>query len=605
MNNKLTLSILLVLSVGLTTQLGVPRLARAQTAPPAGPIVITEVLPNAVNENSGELVELINSDEDSIDLTGYQFVDAAGVVQSLVGYTGTVPFGVLQMSLAPDQVALVLDKDYAGEYNAAIAALDTSDQIVLLATSTGNLSLANSNDSVLIRQPGGAASDSVAWSNDPGSEVSLSREFTPDGQLTEIAPATSLSLGYVPEQAAPPSKPALVLSELLPNPESGEEFIELQATGSQTVDLSQVSLADASGREITLSGTLGPGEFTVLYKSSTGLSLNNDGDKITLRWLVDNSMLDETSYATAPAGQSWARFSKAFSWTMTLTPGEPNVLKIEEPDEPTQDSEENVDNDEDNQTDELDESDALPQEVANLGELTDLESKTLVRVKGVVAAKTGTFYKNILHLVDSKAGIVVKTSNEESPGVGTQIEVSGAVDRYAGLVRVTADSIAPIKNGSTLEALTVAPGKLADEHLGRLIKMTGTVTKRSGKSFRIAAATKAGVTAVSDQLISVRSGSGITTSAPKKGSTVSVTGIVLESSGKLVLAPRASSDITGPGSNPETKELLKTGSAMGTILTWSGGVALVLSSGWRVVREGLRRAGRSGRSRSSRGHGDR
>ncbi len=57
---------------------GLERLAAASGAV-TPTISITEVLPNAVNENTGELFEILNTGSAAVDLTGWKFVDGSSV----------------------------------------------------------------------------------------------------------------------------------------------------------------------------------------------------------------------------------------------------------------------------------------------------------------------------------------------------------------------------------------------------------------------------------------------------------------------------------------------------------------------------------------------
>ncbi|MFO0702429.1 MAG: hypothetical protein U0514_00895 [Candidatus Andersenbacteria bacterium] len=91
--------------------------------------------------------------------------------------------------------------------------------------------------------------------------------------------------------------------------------------------------------------------------------------------------------------------------------------------------------------------------------------------------------------------------------------------------------------------------------------------------------------------MSVRATSGITQPAPKKGAAVTVAGIVLLSSGKVVVAPRSPADL-----RPGTGELLQAGAPVVPLLldvTPLSAIALA------VLATGRRRAGGSGQSRSA------
>jgi len=123
------------------------------------------------------------------------------------------------------------------------------------------------------------------------------------------------------------------ISEILPNPRSGEEeWIEIYNPYEVEIDLSSATIKDESGSQFTLEGILEAEEFKVIRSPKT--SLNNSGDII---YLLDAnlSILHEINYLddleTPKKGQSLALFEDEFTIHHHPTPGEENIQSNQKP----------------------------------------------------------------------------------------------------------------------------------------------------------------------------------------------------------------------------------------------------------------------------------
>jgi uncharacterized repeat protein (TIGR01451 family) len=132
----------------------------------AGSLFITEVMANAVVEDTGEFVELYNSGSTPIDLTGFLIWDGDEVDQIL---------GFLDPSnttLAPGGYGVILDFEYAGQYDTLIP----SGALLLTTDDTTVGSGLATNESVSIFEPDGTSLvDSFSWPFDPGNGVSAEK----------------------------------------------------------------------------------------------------------------------------------------------------------------------------------------------------------------------------------------------------------------------------------------------------------------------------------------------------------------------------------------------------------------------------------------------
>jgi hypothetical protein len=557
--------------------------ADAQTPPPASPLAITEILPNALDENTGEILEIRNVSSGVIDLAAWSFADTTTTVQPFIPFPAQLPIGLSQTQLGPGQIALVLDKDYADEYNAEILARVPAVHVILVTTSKGNLSLANSTDRIALVDAAGFISDEVVWTADPGSEIPLSRTLRLDGSLSAVAAdAEGRSLGFLQEEVPVPIlAPNVRLSEALPNPVDSDaaEFVEVENVGDSVALLDGLTLKDASGKEFALSGELQERAYKSVPQSESGITLNNDSEKIQLWFAGEDGpeLLDETSYENAHEGQSWSRFEQEFRWTTSVTSGLANVLTEPEQLEEIEEADEQLDQENDSPEEEV--------RVASIAEAKSSDDGELLQIEGVVATRLGNFFANSLHIIDASGGILVRVPEVFSADIGQKLRIRGERSDYRQMPRIEVGSAEAIEKLGT-EVVPVVKkdiSALTKDDVGSLLQVSGKVVRRSGASFRVGSDEN-------DVLVSVRSGSGITKKAPAKAVAVTVSGIVLASDKQIVLAPRSEADLTSASAT-----LLKSGPMHSVVLSGTAGFLAAIM----VILWERRRAGWSDQSRSS------
>ncbi|MCX6780665.1 MAG: PKD domain-containing protein [Candidatus Magasanikbacteria bacterium] len=163
---------------------------------------------------------------------------------------------------------------------------------------------------------------------------------TPSTNTPTVTTSSSTVITLAPEYIGPSlishSRPPVLLSELFPNPTTGDEYIEIVNTSGEGFDVSGVWLRDASGVAYAL-GThgentiLGAYESRVWPRATTHIALNNsDGETVTL---IDASgaPIDYTYYdGDAAPDAAFARFGNGWQWTQTPTPSGKNYFVAEE-----------------------------------------------------------------------------------------------------------------------------------------------------------------------------------------------------------------------------------------------------------------------------------
>lgn len=130
----------------------------------------------------------------------------------------------------------------------------------------------------------------------------------------------------------------LQITELLPNPaspavDSKDEYIELHNSGDQTIDINGYRLQ--SGTNFSYSYTVGeaslpPGSYQAFYVSQTGDTLSNTAGRVRLLDATGHIVAETAAYQTASEGEAWALIDTTWQWTTTPTPGQPNVLTVNE-----------------------------------------------------------------------------------------------------------------------------------------------------------------------------------------------------------------------------------------------------------------------------------
>lgn len=324
-----------------------------------GRIVINEVMANALDEDTGEFIELFNTGSEPVDVLNWQFTDgdATDIIQPFRGRGTTV---------SPKGYALILDAEYADEY-------DLPPDAVLLTTK--NTTLGNglqTNDPItLFDESGTTVIDTYSHPFNPKNGISAERVDVTVGDLPENWKASLDPSGATPGREnsvsglPPPSEEGepqaplrrILITEIMHSPDTkaGQtEWIELFNPNPYPVPLGRWRMEDASGRsgEIPESAQISGNDFLILAKSRSDFhaqypnvdkvveirlpALNNDGDTITL-YDPANRQVDTMTYVGSGAirGRSLERVDIGLpsadqtNWQLSIdlagaTPGEIN-----------------------------------------------------------------------------------------------------------------------------------------------------------------------------------------------------------------------------------------------------------------------------------------
>ena len=301
---------------------------------------------------ANEWFEIYNPTSHNITLDGWTLVSADGSPSiRLSGSIGPNSFFLLERTdddTVPDKSANGIYTGALSNTGEALALSDSSgstiDSFPGGAWPAGN----NTDKTTMERMMDGLWATSTVIGGTPQSANSI---WTTPPPPTPTPPPplpppssseTDSSSPPPPTQPAqePKKTPYIFISELLPNPagtDSQLEFVEFINSDSSSFDISGWQLSDGTSTFTVPSGTvLGPGEYRAFFATQTHISLNNDGDAVTLKD-TSGASRDGIEYTSSTEGFSLSKLNNAWVWTSSPTPGKENSFTETAPPNPEKD----------------------------------------------------------------------------------------------------------------------------------------------------------------------------------------------------------------------------------------------------------------------------
>jgi len=285
-----------------------------------GTIYINEFLPDPSTSTEHEWIELYNPNTSTVDLTGWTLSDAVGVIATPTGTIESEGYFVVQLSashLNNTGDSLIL-KNSLNEVVDSVAYGTTA----LKAPDKGN---------TLARTISGSGSFQETTvvtkgvTNTITAPLVVVKQSSSGGGITN---ANTIEQNQIINQTTG----NIIINELFPNPKNSDtenEFIELKNVGSNSVNLKDWILSDATGMKYKIKDSLiSSGSFIVLKRSVTNISLNNSGEETVKLHNPAGSLVDQTKYSgTVDEETSWARKNdNIWGWTTKSTPGQENIF---------------------------------------------------------------------------------------------------------------------------------------------------------------------------------------------------------------------------------------------------------------------------------------
>ncbi len=238
------------------------------------PLMITEVMSNPLDEDTGEFIEIYNAGSNDVDLSGLMLSDGDedDTIQSYDGGTTVLPAG---------SFAVVVDSEYADEYSIPADAI-----VVTLSNSTLGNALSVTEEVYLYEADGEHMVDAHIYPINAGNGTSTER--------VAIAGSLDSSSNWLASTCGSGSSPGddncvstgssgsststydLLITEVMANPldETTGEFVEIYNNGSTAVDLLYMVIWDGDALD-TIFGfydiydtVLDPGEYAVILDSN-------------------------------------------------------------------------------------------------------------------------------------------------------------------------------------------------------------------------------------------------------------------------------------------------------------------------------------------------
>lgn len=310
------------------------------------------------------------------------------------------------------------------------------------------------------------------------------------------------------------------LSELMPAPIEGEEFIELQIVTGGSFD--GWTVRDASGKSSPIANGIEGNGFLLLWQSTSKIYLNNSGDIIEL---IDptGTVVDVVEYGAFSPGSTWSLVENKWSES-TPTPGSANLALqvLNETEGPAQETKPAIDSPEPTMS------------TVTIAEAITSEKGEIVLVEGVVTSSFGQIGSRSAYIEDDTGGIQLYISSGDLPELpeGTVIRLSGKKSSYLEEPRLllSSDDI-EIVGEDAYEPLTT--NNLDISIVGTFVQTVGEVIDKDAQHVYL----DSGI------LVYRKSSSATSFKDVEEGEQVRISGIVTLSKEEVRLIPRTQADI--------------------------------------------------------------
>lgn len=347
---------------------------------------------------------------------------------------------------------------------------------------------------------------------------------------------------------APHYSTKVVINEMLPNPTGSDtvsEFIELRNLDTVSVDLAGWQIDDIDGGSTPFTfpagTTIGGRSIRVWYRSETKLALNNDEDTVRLldpaggiKATIGYADLDEgISYNLPPSAE--AATTSLYAESATTTAGSANIITAVDEDEED-------DEGDDTTSPTTKKSGTVAGTSATMIELKDVRDEevgTNVSTQGVVSVPPGILGKRIFYVAGS--GIQVYVGSGEAPDLklGDSVALSGELSSNRNEARLKIAAATDIKKSASNPPPVphqVPTGDIDESWEGSLVVIQGEVSETSGDTFYVDDDS-------GEVKVVILEATNIDKPKMKKGTAVTITGIVSETTTGYRVLPRFQEDV--------------------------------------------------------------
>jgi len=246
-------------------------------APTSVSLVISEVMANPVDEDTGEFVEVYNRSDSPFDLAGTGLSDG-DAVDSIVAYGGQTTV------VAPGSYAVIVDPEYGDEYD-----IPAGTTVVTVANTTIGNGLSTNDPITLYATDGITILATYAHPFDPGNGVSVERVDLGGADLeTNWRASPCMQSAGLPNCAPVTTASGLIISEVMSNPtnETTGEFIEVYNGTDNPIDVAGMTISDGDSSDEVIGWE---GGTTVVPGLTYAVILDPDFPPAQISVLVDPS----------------------------------------------------------------------------------------------------------------------------------------------------------------------------------------------------------------------------------------------------------------------------------------------------------------------------
>jgi hypothetical protein len=268
-------------------------------------IKLNEIFPYP--QSGDEFVEIANTGDSCVDVSGWKVMDDAGHKKSFPENSVIEPgeYLYLEGNLYQNNDS---DTAYLLDLN-GVAKNDALDQV--------SYEKAKENYSYAL------SDESFSWTSTPTpGEENFFASPAIEGSIEASAEASINS----DDRTDTPEK--VYLNEILPNPKDGSdnEYVEIASGDAKSVDLFGWRIKDASkskGYQFKEHFLLNPGEYLAVYRPNSKISLNNAAESVYL-YNPQNEVSASVSFDKSQKNSSYNFDGKTWKWSKYLTPGKEN-----------------------------------------------------------------------------------------------------------------------------------------------------------------------------------------------------------------------------------------------------------------------------------------
>lgn len=319
----------------------------------------------------------------------------------------------------------------------------------------------------------------------------------------------------------------LVINEVVPNPTGSDdsEWLELYNQSDETINLFGFTLDDgvdgSSPYKISEELLIGSKEYLIFERSETDLAFNNNADEVRL--LESNGQLvTATGYQKAEEGLVWARTATGdYAWSVVPTPGSANIIKMAENSKAQA------------------KSSAKQVKGQKINNSSDQEVGDEAVFECVATSLPGQLASQYFYCENDR-GWQIYNYKKDFPAIniGDLLEARGLVSQTNGNWRLKIRDQASLKKLGQ-KSITIEQIALEDvgpAYYGKLVRLQGEATKKSGSSFYLDDNT-------AEAVIQLKATAGLSTANISIGDTYEVAGVLQASQSGLKILPRSKEDL--------------------------------------------------------------